>query len=96
MKTKEKYMMIGKCLFFPTGKILVIGDLHLGYSEMLKERGLQFEINQFEEVIEEIKKTINEIHKRKKDIKKLPYFFSYFRLAGGCLRISFFRPAGLV
>lgn len=54
----KKYIFIGKTLFFPKEKILVVGDLHLGYSEMLRQRGLEISIRQFEEMSEELEKTI--------------------------------------
>lgn len=57
----QKYVFVGKTLFFPKEKILAVGDLHLGYSEMLRQKGLEISIKQFEEVAEELEKTIKYI-----------------------------------
>ncbi len=57
----KKYVFIGKTLFFPLEKILAVGDLHLGYEEYLRTRGLDVPIRQFEEVAEELGKTMKYI-----------------------------------
>jgi putative SbcD/Mre11-related phosphoesterase len=62
--TNKKYIFIGKCLFFPKEKILVVGDLHLGYETALRTRGLEFPVNQFQEMQEELEKTILHIKAR--------------------------------
>jgi len=49
----QKYVFIGKSLFFPKEKILVIGDLHLGYDALLREKGIEIPLKQFEDVCEE-------------------------------------------
>jgi len=35
-----KFKLINKALYLPEKEILVIGDLHLGYEEMLRDLGL--------------------------------------------------------
>lgn len=50
----KDYVFVGKCLFFPKERILVIGDLHLGYEESLKARGLEMPLGQFEEMKKEL------------------------------------------
>jgi hypothetical protein len=61
---KERYVLIGKTLFFPKEKILVIGDLHLGFEKMLRNQGLDFPIKQFEGIKEELEQTIKHIKAR--------------------------------
>jgi hypothetical protein len=65
-----KYKFFSKTLFFPEKKILVIGDLHLGYEEMLLKQGITFPLGQLEQTINEIKEIILEIKKDYK-IKKI-------------------------
>ena len=60
MNTK-KYVFIGKTLYFPKERILVIGDLHLGYEEALRQRGLDVPIGQFNEMTKELEKTLDYI-----------------------------------
>jgi len=71
IKNLRKYIFIGKTLFFPKEKILVIGDLHLGFEKMLRKAGLEFPIEQFEGIKEEIEKTIKHIKARYGKIDKI-------------------------
>lgn len=57
----KKYVFIGKTLFFPKEKILVIGDLHLGFEKMLRNQGLDFPVKQFEGIKEELENTFKYI-----------------------------------
>jgi putative SbcD/Mre11-related phosphoesterase len=57
----KRYVFIGKTLFFPKERILAVGDLHLGYEGALRSRGLEVPIKQFEEMQEELEKTIKYI-----------------------------------
>lgn len=70
-RKQEKYNFIGKGLFFPKEKIVVIGDLHLGYERALRQRGLEFPIKQFNELIEELKKTLDHIKARYGKIEEI-------------------------
>lgn len=70
METK-KYIFIGKTLFFPKEKILVIGDLHLGYEEALRTRGLDIPIKQFEEMTAELGRIIDYIKNRYEKIEDI-------------------------
>ena len=54
----KKYSFIGKSLFFEKERIVVFGDLHLGYEENLRLHGLEIPINQFKEMKEEVKNTL--------------------------------------
>lgn len=64
MVKNQRYCFVGKTLFFIKEKILVVGDLHLGYEEALRQRGLDVPLNQFEEMKEELEKTILNIKAR--------------------------------
>lgn len=57
----KKYCFIGKTLWFLKEKILVVGDLHLGYEASLRARGLEVPIGQFQEIRQELEKTIQYI-----------------------------------
>jgi len=70
MKNK-KYIMIGKCLFFPKEKILCIGDLHLGYEQMLHESGVMIPFKQSEQTISDLNKVFDYLKKEKLKIKKI-------------------------
>ena len=62
---------MGKTIFFPEKGILTIGDLHLGYTEMLREQGIMIEIDQLEETkkeLEPIIKRVKTLHTLKKII----------------------------
>ena len=69
----EKYVFVGKTLFFPKERILVIGDLHLGYETALRSQGLEVPIKQFEEVIEELQKTIENVKARFGKIEEIVF-----------------------
>ena len=58
------YEFISKTLFFPEKGILVIGDLHLGYEEALRTRGLDIPLRQFEEITTELEEVIDYIKTR--------------------------------
>tara|TARA_Y100000310_G_scaffold31612_1_gene29945 strand:+ start:4606 stop:5352 length:747 start_codon:yes stop_codon:yes gene_type:complete len=47
----KHFELIDRCLFWKEKKILVVGDLHLGYEEVLMERGAVFPRTQMEETI---------------------------------------------
>jgi len=82
MKKQQKYEFIGKCLYFPLEKILVIGDLHLGYDKKLEEQGLQFPLNQLEITINELKETFGYLRLSGKKIVKIIFLGDikhYFR-----------------
>ncbi|MBS3094691.1 metallophosphoesterase [Candidatus Pacearchaeota archaeon] len=66
---KSNYILISKSIFFPSSGILAIGDLHLGYEQMLKQQGIQFPFNQLEQTKKELKEIIEKIGKKK--IKKI-------------------------
>ena len=75
-KNNVRYEFIGRCLYFPLEKILCIGDLHLGYEEMMHEKGVLFPLRQMEDtkkelirVFEFLKKTDREVERMLSDLK---------------------------
>jgi len=70
MKNQE-YLLINKSVFFPKHGILAIGDLHIGYEQMLQEQGIILPFNQLEESIKDIKKIFEELKIKKLKIKKI-------------------------
>ncbi len=67
----KRYVFIGKTLFFLKEKILVLGDLHLGFEKMLRNQGLDFPVKQFEGIKEELEKTILHIKARYGKIEEI-------------------------
>lgn len=67
MNKKKYFIFLSKTLFFPKQGILTIGDLHLGYDEMIKEQGINLPFNQ----LEETKKELEIIFKRIKALYTL-------------------------
>jgi len=59
----DDFKFIGKTLYFPVQKILVLGDLHLGWEESLNEQGIFVPRNQFEETVKDLNKVFEEIKK---------------------------------
>lgn len=60
---KKRYMFIGKSVFFPKERILALGDLHLGYENMIRKSGVGVFLNQ----LEENKKGLDQIFERIKE-----------------------------
>jgi uncharacterized protein len=69
-KTKSHFKLIGKTIFFPKQGILAIGDLHLGYLEMLRNQGIMIEVDQLEETKNELKNILQNI-KATSTLKKI-------------------------
>jgi putative SbcD/Mre11-related phosphoesterase len=67
----KKIHFVGKAIFFQKEKILAIGDLHLGYESALRSGGLELPLKQFEEVKEELQKTLEYIRARYGKIEKI-------------------------
>jgi uncharacterized protein len=57
------FEFIGKALFFPEEKIMVISDLHIGYEESLSEQGIFVPRRQYEEIMKDIKQVFEKIGK---------------------------------
>jgi len=67
-ETKVRY--IGKCLLIQKGKerVLVIGDLHLGYEESLNRSGVFISRQMFDEIISDLSEVFGETGKVEKII----------------------------
>ena len=52
----EMFEIVGRCLFWREKKVLVVGDLHLGYEEVLNEQGMVFPKSQLSDYLEEFGK----------------------------------------
>ena len=61
MTTNKDFLFLSKTLFFPKQGILAIGDLHLGYDEMIKEEGINLPFDQLEETKKELEIIIKRI-----------------------------------
>lgn len=69
----NKFIFIDKTVFFPEEGILVIGDLHIGYEQMLIESGIQIPKTQIKEIISAMNKVFNEIKKLNFKLKKIVF-----------------------
>jgi len=58
---KDKYMFIGKSVFFPEERILALGDLHLGYENMLRKGIADIFLNQLEKTENDLDKIFEKI-----------------------------------
>jgi len=67
----ENFKFIGKTLYFPEKKTLVLGDLHLGWEESLNEQGIFVPRRQFEETVKDLSKVFEEIEAKEKKIKEI-------------------------
>lgn len=65
-----KVEYIGKTLLVD-GKVLVIGDLHLGYGESLRESGVMVPVDLFKEVVRDLDGIFGELKKRKIVVEKV-------------------------
>src|SRR6056297_2682712 len=68
---KPEYRLIGKTVFFPEKGILAVGDLHLGYEEMLKSQGMVIPFNQVEIVKQELAEVFKNIEQNNEKLKKM-------------------------
>jgi len=62
----DEFEFIDKCLYFPEKKILVLGDLHIGYEESLNEAGVFAPRIQFKEIMRNLKGVLKQIKKIEK------------------------------
>src|SRR3989344_5523458 len=70
-KSQKYFQFIGKTLYLEKPKILVIGDLHLGYEYMLRETGSLIPATQFRETKKDLKAVFLGLKEQKKKIKKV-------------------------
>lgn len=61
MKPKNPFIIISKTLFFPKQKILAVGDLHIGYEQMLRLQGIFLPFNQLKTTKEELNNIIKHV-----------------------------------
>ena len=71
MKIASGTEIVGKALFFPEKGILAIADLHIGYEGMLNEKGVMVPRVQFKEMMDDLKKVLDEIEKSNGKIKEV-------------------------
>src|SRR4030042_5331474 len=62
---KDNFKFIGKTLYFPERKVLVLGDLHLGWEESLNEQGIFVPRRQFQEIVRDLNEVFEKIKKEK-------------------------------
>ncbi len=81
----ERFDAIDRCLFWKENKILIIGDLHLGYENYLNERGWVFPKTQMEETL----KIFDAIFKKTGRVKKIVLLGDVKHYFGGILKKEF-------
>lgn len=62
------FEVVDRCLFWKKKKILIVGDLHLGYEDNLISKGVGLPMSQFEESLEIFKRIFGKTGKVKKII----------------------------
>ncbi|MBI2043270.1 metallophosphoesterase [Candidatus Pacearchaeota archaeon] len=67
------HIFISKSVFFPEHGILAIGDLHVGYEQSLIESGILVPEMQVKEIIEDLRKIIEEIKNFGFRLKKIVF-----------------------
>src|SRR3989344_2755956 len=73
MKQQKEFKFLNKCLLLPKHKILVFGDMHLGYEYMLREFGVNFPQKQIEQTFNEIEENIKQAQKIVKKLNKIVF-----------------------
>lgn len=81
----ERFEIIDRCLFWKDKKMLIVGDLHLGYEDYLQERGWSFPKTQQEEN----ERILNEIFKKIGKVEKILLLGDVKHFFGGILREEF-------
>ncbi len=81
----ERFEVVDRCLFWKEKKVLIFGDLHLGYEEYLNEKGYVFPHTQLEESLGILRKVLKKTGKLN-EIVLLGDVKHYF---GGILRQEF-------
>lgn len=64
----KQFEVVDRCLFWKDKKILIVGDLHLGYEDNLAERGFAVPRSQFDQTKEIFERIFNKIGKVEKII----------------------------
>lgn len=74
----ERFEIVESCLFWKDEKILIVGDMHLGYENYLEEKGWSFPKTQMDVSEEVLKKIFKKTGKLKKVILlgDVKHFFS--------------------
>lgn len=61
----ERFQAVDRCLYWKEKKILIVGDLHLGYEDYLAESGWSFPKTQLQDTLSIFEKIFNETGKLK-------------------------------
>lgn len=67
------YIFINKAIFFPKSGILAIGDLHLGYEQMLKTSGINLPETQIKDTVENLREIILQIRNKGHKVNKIVF-----------------------
>jgi len=62
MKINDNLEIVDLCLYFCKEKVLVFGDLHIGFEESLNKKGVMVPRQQFQMTLERIGKTISKLN----------------------------------
>ncbi len=68
-----EYKFFNKTVFFPEQEILVVGDLHIGYDEMMIQSGVLAPITQVKEIIEQLRDIFDRVKSKGFKIKKIVF-----------------------
>ena len=85
----EKFEVIDKTLFWPEKKILIIGDLHLGYENYLNEHGWTFPKTQLNRTISNLNQILQKIVKKHGKLNEIILLGDVKHFFAGILRDEF-------
>ncbi len=67
----DNFKFIGKTLYFPEEKTLVLADLHIGWEESLNQQGIFVPRSQFKEIVKDLDKVFEQIGAEKEKLKEI-------------------------
>jgi hypothetical protein len=80
----ENFEVIDRCLYWPDEKMLILGDLHLGYENLLSEQGTSIPLRQLSETIEILGRVFKNLKNKK--VEKIVILGDVKHHFGGILR----------
>lgn len=80
----NKFELVDRCLYWPEEKMLVVGDLHLGYENMLSEQGTSIPLRQLKETKEILERIFLKLKDKK--VEKIILLGDIKHYFGGILK----------
>jgi len=84
-----QFEIIDKCLYWSEYGVLVVGDLHLGYEQVLQEGGWNLPLTQFDETILRLELILRELRKKRHKINQIVLLGDVKHYFSGVLKQEF-------